>query len=119
MIKSVKVSGLEIEENVFPKLYKLGNEDFKKLELILSLAKDHCPSLSPLEVARKVESAGPVMVMGKVIDVFDFPAIYCWYSQKPEDFEKFFNDTVVALWGGDRENAFLMMEEYFERGVKK
>lgn len=116
MTKQIKVSGLDIDEKVFPKLYELGKEDFKRLEMILSLARDHCPTLSALEVARKVESAKPMTVMGKIIGVFEFPAIYCWYSQNKEGFEKFFKETVVELWGGDKETAFKMMEEYFERG---
>lgn len=119
MTETIKVLGLEIDENVFPKLYELGKIDFKRLELVLSLAKDHCLRMSLLEVAKVVETAKPLVVMGRAIEVFDFPAIYCWRLQNPVGFEKFFKESVSLLWSGDRDNALKMMEEYFERRFKK
>lgn len=119
MTNIVKVLGLEIDRNIYPKLYELGMTDFKRLELVLSLARDHCPRLPLLEIAKVVETAKPLVVMGRAIEVFDFPAIYCWRLQNPKDFERFFKESVSLLWGGDRDNALTMMEEYFERGLKK
>lgn len=116
--KIIKVFGLEISDKVFPKLYKLGIDNYKKMELVLSLGKEYFSKLTAAEVATMIETAQPVEIMGKTVDVFEFPAIYCWYTQKPDEFEKFFNDTVVSLWGGDTGLAFRMIEEYFERSVK-
>lgn len=119
MTKTIKVMGLEIDGNVYPKLYELGTSDFKRLELVLSVARDHCPGKTLSEVIQIVESAKPLVVMGRAIGVLDFPAIYCWRLQNPLDFERFFGETVATLWGGDRDSALKMMEEYFERGLKK
>ncbi len=118
MTKSIKVFGLEIDEKHYPRLYKLGGEDFGRLGIVVLTVKDLCQDMNWGEVARKIETSLPREIAGEMVDIISFPAVYCWYVHKPKEFEKFFVGTVKRLWSGDNKLALKMMEEYFERGVK-
>ena len=118
MTKIIKVFGFEINEEQYPKLYKLGGDDFGRLKIVVLTVKDFYRDLNWEEVARKIEASPAVEIAGERMDILSLPAVYCWYVHKPEEFEKFFVETVKRLWSGENKLALKKMEEYFERGVK-
>ncbi len=118
MTKIIKVFGFEINEELYPRLYKLGLDDFGRLKIVVLTVKDFYQDLDWEGVVRKVETSLPVGIAGERVDILSFPVVYCWYVHKPQEFEKFFAETVKRLWSGDNKLALKMMEDYFERGVK-
>ncbi len=111
----IKVFGHQLHENTTPKLYKLGKNDYKRLKVVLLVVRDQCADKDLLAVARKVESSKEIEFSGLKIGIIDYPAIYCWYVNKPKEFMLFFEDTVEKMWAGDKTNALKMLERFFEK----
>lgn len=118
LTRSVRVLGHEIGENQYPRLYKLGKDDPAKLRIVVKLFAEHGKEKEVPVILSKIENSVPLMILGMEVDPFVFPAIYCWYHTNPDNFIKFFQESVEKMWGGDKKAALKMVEEYFEKGVR-
>lgn len=110
----IDVFGLKLNPKLYPKLYRLGLINIGRVKLILKVLKDSCGLKSYEETARKVEASQPVKVDGELVDVLEYPALYCWFSKRPKGFVSFFEEISERMWGGDKKEALKTMEGFFE-----
>ena len=113
-MNEISVFGVKLNPKLFPKLYQLGLKDIERVKLILRIIQENCVLGSYKRTAKEIETKEPVEVAGILVDILDYPAMYCWFAKKPSSFVSFFEEISERIWGGDKREALKMMEQYFE-----